>query len=97
MNQLRKAYQLAKAFWASLPHQVQALAVLFGTAAGTTLGKELQALWFGTGSFTWITLRHDIGMAVTAGIIAVRCFYMLPSISSTADVAVAPAPTPAAK
>ena len=52
---------------------------MFATAAGTTLGKELQALWFGTGSFTWITLRHDIGMAITAGVIAVRCFYMLPN------------------
>jgi hypothetical protein len=76
---MNKLIARAKAFWASLPHEVQAGVVMFATAAGTTLGKELQALWFGTGSFTWITLRHDIGMAITAGVIAVRCFYMLPN------------------
>ena len=69
----------AKAFWASLPHQVQAGIILFGTAAGTTLGKELQAYFFGTAHFTRSSLQHDIGAALVAGFFAVRAFYMLPS------------------
>jgi hypothetical protein len=68
-----------KALWASLPHQVQAGFILFGTVALTTLGKELQALIFGTESFSRSTLQHDVGFAVAAGFIAVRAFYMVPS------------------
>ena len=69
----------AKALWASLPHYVQAPIILFGTAAGTTLAKELQALAFGTLSFSVSSLRHDVGMAIAAGSMAVKAFYMLPS------------------
>jgi len=72
--------QRAKAFWASLPHQVQAGAVLFATASSTTLGKELQALIFGTAHFTRSSLQHDIGAACVAGFLAVRAFYMLPNL-----------------
>ena len=76
---MNKLIAQAKAFWASLPHQVQAVIVLFATAAGTTLAKELQALIFGTLSFSVSSLEHDLGMAVTAGIMAVKVFYLLPS------------------
>lgn len=69
----------ARAFWASLPHQVQAGVVVFATAALTTLSKELQALLFGTAHFTRSSLQHDLGAAITAGILAVRAFYMLPN------------------
>ena len=60
----------AKALWASLPHQVQGGIVAFAAAAGATLAKELQALLFGTLSFSVSSFRHDLGMAITAGIIA---------------------------
>jgi hypothetical protein len=69
----------AKALWASLPHQAQAAIILFGTAAGTTLAKELQARIMGTLSFSVSSLEHDLGMAITAGFIAVRAFYCLPN------------------
>ena len=68
-----------KAFWASLPHQVQAGVILFGTVAGTTLAKELQALAFGTLSFSKSSLEHDVSMAIFAGFVAVRAFYSQPS------------------
>lgn len=76
---MKKLIQQAKVFWASLPHEVQAGIIIFVTAAGTTLGKEFQALIFGTAHFTKSSLQHDIGMAITAGIFAARAFYMLPS------------------
>jgi hypothetical protein len=76
---MNKLVAKAKAFWASLPHQVQAVIVVFATAAGTTLAKELQALAFGTLSFSVSSLQHDVGMAFTAGFIAAKAFYMLPS------------------
>jgi hypothetical protein len=79
MKKLKAARDLFLGLWASLPHQVQAGFILFGTVAGTTLAKEFQALIFGTANFTRSTLQHDLGMAVTAGIIAVRTFYMFPN------------------
>lgn len=80
-----------KAFWASLPHQVQAGVILFGTVAGTTLAKEVQAQIAGTLSFSVSSLEHDLGMAITAGFIAVRAFYCIPN-RTPAD-----APTPDSK
>jgi hypothetical protein len=71
--------QRAKAFWSSLPHQVQAIVIVFGTVTSTTLGHELQALIFGTGGFTWPSLEHTITTSCLAGFIAARAFYMLPN------------------
>jgi hypothetical protein len=68
-----------KAFWASLPHQVQAAVVAFATAAGTVLGEELQALASGQQSFTVATVKHDLLAALAAGLLALRAFYMFPS------------------
>jgi hypothetical protein len=66
-------------YWNSLPHQVQAIILLFATAAGTTLGKELQELFLGNEAFTWLSLKHDICVAAIAGFAAVRMFYMFPN------------------
>jgi len=68
-----------KALWASLPHQVQALILLFLTVAATTLGKELQELFLGNEAFTWLMLKHDLVIAVIAGFAAVKMFYMFPN------------------
>jgi ABC-type Co2+ transport system permease subunit len=76
---MKKLIASVKAFWASLPHQVQAACILFGTAVITTLGKEFQALIFGTANFTRSSLQHDLSMAIVAGVVAVRAFYMVPS------------------
>jgi hypothetical protein len=77
----------AKAFWASLPHQVQAAIIVFATVAGTTLGKEFQALAFGTANFTRSSLQHDVWAALVAGAFAAKAFYMTPSknLDPTAD------------
>jgi len=77
--------QKLRKLWSSLPHQVQAGLILFGTAAGTTLAKELQARIFGTLSFSVSSLEHDLGMAFTAGFIAVRTFYCLPNKPAATD------------
>jgi len=71
-----------KKYWNKLPHELQAAAVIFTTAAGTTLAKELQALIFSSGAFTWLSLKHDIAAALVAGALAARAFYMLPSSKS---------------
>jgi hypothetical protein len=76
---MNKLIGQAKVLWARLPHQVQAVAILFATASATVLSKEMQALIFGTAHFTRSTLQHDLGAACMAGIFAVRAFYMLPS------------------
>ena len=71
--------QKIRNYWNSRPHQVQAIILLFATAAGTTLGKELQELLLGNEAFTWLSLKHDISVAAIAGFAAVRMFYMLPN------------------
>ena len=68
-----------KVFWASLPHQVQAGVAVFGSMALTTLAKEVEQLLSGNDAFTWLALRHDIAVAVMAGVVALRAFYMLPN------------------
>jgi hypothetical protein len=89
--------QKLKTLWASLPHPVQALILLFATTAGTTLGKELQELLLGNEAFTWAVLQHDLVVAVLAGAAVVRAFYMLPNASgkqlqANAQQSVSPAP-----
>lgn len=93
---MSKLIAAIKRFWSSLPHQAQALILLFATAAGTTLGKELQELWLGNEAFTWLMFKHDIVVAVFAGIAAVRIFYMMPNQSAKQlqTVANSQAPTP---
>jgi hypothetical protein len=88
---LRKLIAQAKAFWASLPHPVQATVLVFVTVTFTTLTKELQELIFGMGGFTWVSLEHDISVAVVAGFIAAKAFYMLPNRDMPAQVKQLPA------
>jgi hypothetical protein len=66
-------------YWNRLPHQVQAGITIFATMAATTLAKELQGYLSGNQAFTWLTLRHDIAAAVTAGLLALKAFYMIPA------------------
>jgi hypothetical protein len=65
-----------KAFWASLPHQVQATIVVFATAAGVTV---LQNAAKGTICTTWSCFTQHIGAAVSAGAAALLAFYMKPN------------------
>lgn len=70
MNQL-------KAFWASLPHFVQALIVAFVGGAGAEIGKI--ASDYPNICLVVVCLKHDLGLIVGAGIVAARAFYMLPN------------------
>jgi hypothetical protein len=76
----------ARNFWNSLPHQIQATAIIFVTVTGTTLGKELQALIFGSGAFTWVSLKHDLVAAGVAGLCAAWAFYKIPAGTTPQDL-----------
>lgn len=79
---MSKLIAALRRFWSSLPHPAQALILLFATTAGTTLGKELQELFLGNEAFTWSVLKHDLVVAVFAGVAVVKAFYMLPNGAS---------------
>jgi hypothetical protein len=88
-----------KAVWASLPHQVQAGVTVFASMALTTLAKEFEQLLSGNAAFTWLALRHDIAVAVMAGIVALKAFYLLPNGTAkiVADAQLAQASLPSQK
>lgn len=67
-----------KAFWASLPHPVQAGLILFATTAGTTLAHAIEESF----CFSTQCLKHYAASAIVAGVVAVRAFYMLPNGSA---------------
>ena len=83
---MSKLIAALRRFWSSLPHPAQALILLFATTAGTTLGKELQELFLGNEAFTWSVLKHDLVVAVFAGVAVVKAFYMLPNGASRASL-----------
>jgi hypothetical protein len=64
-----------KAFWASLPHQLQAIIVMFVSAFFATFVHVASESSCYTGS----CLKHYAGTALTAGFVALRVFYMIPS------------------
>lgn len=66
----------AKAFWASLPHQVQAAVVTFSAAAG---GVITHAIEEGRVPNTWADIKHLVGTAIVSGLVALRVFYFLPN------------------
>lgn len=58
-----------KQFWASLPHQVQALVVAFASGAGT--------YFLDNPHFT--ISRASLSAAIAAGLVAARALYMIPN------------------
>ena len=68
--------QKLKAFWASLPHVVQAAIVLFVSTAGTTIAHSIED---GIVPHNWVDVKHLLVSAIVAGIVAVRAFYLLPN------------------
>lgn len=74
---MKTLIQKAKAFWASLPHPVQALAILFASAALTEGGKIFAD--FPNLCLSLACLKHDASLMAVAGIVAVRTFYMFPN------------------
>jgi hypothetical protein len=76
---MSKLIAALKRFWSSLPHQVQAGVTVFASMALTTLAKELEQLLSGNDAFTALALRHDVAVAVMAGVVALKAFYMMPN------------------
>jgi hypothetical protein len=72
---MNKAIEWAKGVWSSLPHQVQAGAVVFASAAATFAGTAFS----NPGScWTLVCIKHALGASVGAGLVALRAFYMRP-------------------
>ena len=69
-----------KNLWYSLPHQVQATAVVFATTAGAVLGQAASKYYLDPAAqcWKWVCLRHTLSAALFAGVIAARACYMRP-------------------
>ena len=66
-----------KAFWASLPHKVQAGIVAGLTAVVTTFA---QAYSHPPLCFALVCLKQHAAASLFAGMAALRAFYMLPNV-----------------
>lgn len=64
-----------KTQWAALPHQLQAAITSFGCAAIATFVHAASE----GGCYTGPCLKHYAATAITAGLVALRVFYMLPA------------------
>lgn len=65
-------------FWGGLPHWAQAIIVVFATAAATKLGEAFTDA--DSACFTsWPCWKASFGAAFTAGMVALRAFYMTPN------------------
>lgn len=64
-----------KAFWYSLPHQVQAAVVVFVAAASSAFGASFMDA---SSCSNLVCVKHELGAAFGAGIVALRAFYMRP-------------------
>lgn len=71
--------QKIKAFWSSLPHQVQAGAVAFGSAAFVTV---LQNAAKGEICSTWQCVHQHLSATISSGATALLAFYMKPNRDS---------------
>jgi hypothetical protein len=72
---MNKAIEWAKSFWGGLPHQVQAGAVVFASAAATYAGT---AFYNPSSCLQWVCIKHALGASAGAGLVALRAFYMKP-------------------
>lgn len=72
----KQAWEWAKSLWRKLPPKIQCGVVIVGSAAATSLGKILSDP--STSCFAWGCVKHYLGAAVGAGLIAGRAFFMRP-------------------
>ncbi len=80
---LKKSLQAIKDFWGALPHPVQAAVVTFAAAAAASIGEAFSNP--ANVCRQWTCLRHDLGAAIGAGIVALRVFYMVPNRPKVTD------------
>lgn len=64
-----------KAFWALLPHPIQAAIV----GAVMAFVGAIVNVWQAGGSLTFLSLKHYAGSALVTGITSVYVFYMRPA------------------
>lgn len=61
--------------WHSLPHQVQAIILIFASGAGPFIWKiysDPNACW------QWSCIKHSLSAALDAGVVSLCAFYMRP-------------------
>jgi hypothetical protein len=75
--------QKLKAFWASIPHPVQALIVAFVSGAGAAAAHAYEDAGF---HMSWGELHHLLPTAIAAGVVAARALYMVPNRGSVTPV-----------
>ena len=68
--------QKAKALWASLPHQVQALLVAFATGFAAAAAHAYEDAGF---HMSWGEVHHLLPTFIAAGVAAARILYMVPN------------------
>lgn len=80
--------QKLKAFWASLPHQVQAVVVAFASGFAAAAAHAYEDAGF---QMSWGELHHLVPTFIAAGIAAARILYMVPNRAVTTT---SPQPAP---
>ncbi len=65
-----------KAFWASLPHQVQALIVAFASGVAAAAAHAYEDAGF---HMSWGELHHLLPTFIAAGVLAARALYKVPN------------------
>lgn len=68
--------QKLKAFWASIPHPVQALIVAFASGFAAAAAHAYEDAGF---HMSWGELHHLLPTFVAAGALAARALYMVPN------------------
>jgi len=68
--------QKLKSFWCSLPHQAQAVILAFASGFGAAAAHAYEDAGF---HMSWGELHHLFPTFITAGVIAARALYMMPS------------------
>lgn len=75
--------QKAKALWAGLPHQVQALLVAFATGFAAAAAHAYEDAGF---HMSWGEVHHLLPTFIAAGVAAARILYMVPNRDTPAHL-----------
>jgi hypothetical protein len=69
-------FQKLKAFWSSLPHQVQAAVIVGASAFGESIEHVIE---IGQLPHSLLDAKHLLGRAFVAAVVAAWAFYRLPN------------------
>ena len=82
-----------KAFWGSLPHELQTAVIIGLSAAGETLEHVIEMGHFPS---DWPGVKHLIGRTIAAGLIAAWAFYRKPNLNQAPQPPALPPDVPKA-